>query len=1107
MHRHRASLSPETPSASHALDRFDSLQTSGSWGADAGGPFELILSKRQNTSAIPRANTHGSLHSLFKSPSPDTTASPSVHANGNVTLSPASKHIYLFGGTDSRNSSTTSLASIRKGGEKSATPKLSAWSRWTGRRLGRPTASDRLLSDKFKSDEKVSPGLGSGSAAQSQILILRATSGSSMVRWAEVISPLLAPRSTSPPPQVLNRRASFRKHQLHLSMGPSITTTMHDFEGDDTCKATLDFSAEDNVSTSTHAVRPAETSRYHLTSLLEEAGLNARRRRVESSGENSHRNPHTAGAAHQRLGRFSASAAPASEVKPAAPSSEPFASVSVAAAKKRLSRISMESSKRLSLRGDSSTCDHSRPSTANRLSRGSMSLSRGSHDRVARHHAGTSVSSQSVRNSVHSERRASSPMVLFNIFSASRSAHLDRAQDSERRSSEDGSSVQPASGTGMSTQQSKQHAGPSSGSALGLLLDGKPLDVTAEHPANHPWSQVPGRIRAPFNPNANGMEAGQPPPSPFAEDYSPSLAPTSPATPATAFAPAQDPADYPFARVASGASLKPSPGYRKPPPPRFDPKDLDAVEDRSYEIVPPATSIPVSCSMPVIAAAETPGSMMSRGKGPIARKWGKTAGKLTSKVNLPPAILEPRKDEEDENVQGRTHSPAMLVRRLGELTTSFSSRSLSSHLTSSLAVKRKPSAVSIETETCSVSSPKDDSLSTSPPTVTFERILPPEVMISRLDEISKMEPAVASIARKSLLEPTGRVEMPPPVTARSAARKAGGLPQRPSTSAGTVTSPFALATEGSIASRRPAAAPTSSQYDPLQSEGETGRPCSPWSTASLSSPLEKRSPRLALRDISAAMATNSNRTGLPAPPRLPKKRSAGPLSGLQPGNTLPRCQSSSVLAERAEPTSPPLNGDALKVSPKPSPIVDRNSAFPSPEKTSSTFNPREGKWKRHSTFSVIENQSARSSVAGRADDKENAWPGHVRDLWSLNDSRIDYGGHDDNDDSREFMGETSTSTSFTFSAYCRPSTASSRVQSQVGHVAGEGQGEDDVIEILRTDSMGRKSKDQRRRAFGSDEFDRTTTEADESNVARSVNGAEIVNVTAKWVNGQRPQVV
>ena len=181
--------------------------------------------------------------------------------------------------------------------------------------------------------------------------------------------------------------------------------------------------------------------------------------------------------------------------------------------------------------------------------------------------------------------------------------------------------------------------------------------------------------------------------------------------------------------------------------------------------------------------------------------------------------------------------------------------------------------------------------------------------------------------------------------------------------------------------------------------------------------------------------------------------------------------------------------------------------IPSPEKTSSTFNSREGKWKRHSTFSVVEAQSARSSFAGRADDKENTRPGHIRDLWSLNDPRKDDGGHDENDDSREFMGDTSASTSFTFSAYCRPSTASSRAQSQVGNVVGERQDEDDEIEILRTDSNGRRSKNQRSHAFGSDDSGRTMTEADESSEARSVNDAEIVNVTAKWVNGQRPQAV
>lgn len=883
-----------------------------------------------------------------------------------------------------------------------------------------------------------------------------------MLRWAEVISPLLgsnrgADLTGSTP---LNRRESFRKRQLHLSLGPSIGMAMSTIGRDGEAEADDDddhnnknsrssntpLEEHDTSHDSTSSTRCELQPNRYLACLIEEAGQNARRRRAESSGEVVNRTslagtasaPQPAGSSNVRRRRFAPLAASGlSQV------SDPAGLPSLVLSKRRLSRVSSESARRLSLRGDS---DHSRPGTANGNSnRASTSFSSSSHGCNGKN---------SVRNSVHSDRRASSPVVLFNIF--------------EQRKTDATSQISDGHGDPTDKPCVDDHetnrTDLTNGSALGLSFAVPPPS------AAQLWSPVPRQLERmeSHSPRSESDTATSPSAfSAFATDYSPSLAPTTPRTPESIAATLVG-ADEPPAACAP--FQKPRLGHRKPSP-RIDPKDLEGFVDGSYEIVPPAASIPVSASMPVIVShvqhdlvlkrAVSPQPGQTRGKIPLARKWGKTAAdKLASKINLPPVVMEPSEETDEAAAQGRAAPTAVIARRFGGLAASFSSKTLSSHLnvpSSSARIKNR-SASSPRAGT-DIESSDAAMLSASPPAVTMERILPPEVMISRFDEIGKLQPVVARYARRELMsagddEQLARSGVISPASFRG--QRPG--PRRPSTSAGTVTASFNVVTPSDV------------------------RPQSPWSTTTSSSAAsqECRSPRMALQDVSTAAMVSSNRNlGLPAPPRQPKKqRSAGAFTSSASSGTLPRCQSSSVLAERVRmrvaspPPQPHVQPPASP--PKASPILNPSEAFPSPEKTASTFNARQGKWKRHSTFSIVEGRAMADAIGsandgGGEEDKENerysgaqAQPAsthaRVKGLWSFDTTAgARSGAHDDDedddgndDDERDFahgVASASTSSSFTFSAYYggAPSSTSSRAQSHLGGGAAEDADREEIL--------------------------------------------------------------
>ncbi|CAO1633730.1 unnamed protein product [Sympodiomycopsis kandeliae] len=946
--------------SSYSLGSYDSLQTSGSWGANA-GPFELILSRKpsnQQHSSIPRANTCAALNTLYKS--------SSLTEEGSTTQapSPVSRAMYLLGGSTSRNGSTTSLASthsvIPRRTERniSSAQKTSAWSRWTGKRLARlsNTGSDRTLSDSY-SRMNMNQDNGASSATSSDVLVLRAPSGSSMTAWAEAISPLLrqpeSTKSTSKPEMQNYATERIRSiSRLQPVMRPSIASTIDDLNTHTELSSAVDRSSHSPDTSITESITPYPNPYSHIfmTSLLEEAGHNARRRRAESTGENSaNRNDD-----RPRLRR----------VPPSAMSGYTKVSETngIMTAKKRLSRISFETSRRLSLRGDSSSNGHhSRPtsSAGGGCRRSSSGLSQ-YHQQVN----GTA----SVRNSAHSERRASSPMALFSLFSQSKLMTAAAADESHSRDTSEESEIKERRsiltcmpdllhGSSSSTghgQEPHPSIAPdmdhSQGSALGLVF-GPASDL---HPLP---STVSTLSRSDVNDGADHIERQNTSPSPFTVDYSPSLAPTSPRTPATINTPLA-----PHRKIS----------------PWSDARELAPLDDQSYEIIP---SLPNSISMPVIAPKQEDHCLKRSGrisqqvailgkkvgapllqplngeKMPTRRKWTKAAagGKPTTK------------GKHDGSVE--KESLSSLARRFEGMTTSFSSRALST-------------AHEVDTHDAI---PEDQQEGSTPepessPTLTIERILPPEVMISRLDEIRKMEPAAASVARKDLMSTRSCRDGQ---DWQSGALRTRRVLKRPNTSAGTVSTdentPLALTSDG-LRPLSPSALSITSDCPSTKRSPRTGLPPSSCSSTFLSTPLHGNS--------------------LPAPPRLPKKRSAGPFSSSSSHNaSLPRCQSSMALSS--------INA---------SPIQNINTAFPSPEKTSSTFNSRSGKWKRHSTFSILEGKSQHQD----AEEKEN-----LRDIFNSPSRRPSTDSL-----TEDKFASASGNTSFSFSAYNRPSMSNSAAEGE-----------------------------------------------------------------------------
>ncbi|PWN27027.1 hypothetical protein BDZ90DRAFT_183873 [Jaminaea rosea] len=368
-----AATDPTLVAATYQLSSFDSLQTSGSWGASE-GPFELILSLKKRpslssrrssgtSSMLPRAATSGSLHALFersaniaprKSPQPSGDAAPATAPRFNLRVDAEEEPDVPAEAASPPQTSSRLSSWLRLPGR----PRVSSFNRLSPKSGG----SDRALGDRFRREAVTSPKEDHSAS----VVVVRAPSASAMTRWAEMISPWL--QRAEPPSNEPSNRA-----QSSLTASPSSRPP----KGEQCALATSSGSSWGGAMT---RVR----SRLSITDLLEDAGNNARRRRVESSAGS---------------GDASQTAQESVVVPPSAP-------------RRRLRRLSIETGKRLSLiSGSSNTSSNamagsSRPNTSSGMSvKSTFGSMRRSVSSIGDH-----------RTSVQSDRRASSPMALFALF-------------------------------------------------------------------------------------------------------------------------------------------------------------------------------------------------------------------------------------------------------------------------------------------------------------------------------------------------------------------------------------------------------------------------------------------------------------------------------------------------------------------------------------------------------------------------------------------------------------------------------------------------------------------------------------------------------------------
>lgn len=255
--RQAATSHPSSPQAQVDLSIYDSLQTSHSWALNSPGHFEIRLSARGTDRTSPLPQVHGLLSRSVTS----ATLSSSQAASGpfvdTVPLPSISFRRARPALTPVQPRSTAIDApkhSFSADGLLTAVPKASAWSRLKGRgrksvRLLSPTSSESSM-------EPSSPRSPSFAPEADNSILLRASSACEMLMWTGVISPLL--RSTRP--------STLLSISCSLSDSPTEARV---------CEKPL------------ASAPPAQVS--FTSSLMEEAGNNARRRRTPSAEANTRR--------------------------------------------------------------------------------------------------------------------------------------------------------------------------------------------------------------------------------------------------------------------------------------------------------------------------------------------------------------------------------------------------------------------------------------------------------------------------------------------------------------------------------------------------------------------------------------------------------------------------------------------------------------------------------------------------------------------------------------------------------------------------------------------------------------------------------------------------
>lgn len=376
----------------YSLASFDTLQTSGSWGASA-GPFELILSCKE-----PRSIDVSSAMAIAAFGEPTQT-----RIGTSLDYSP-------MAWARSRNDSNTSLNAIPD------SPKSTAWSRLGGRlKLSKKRShssgldcsaigkgfggSDQSLGDRYRRDAGLLPVTHNSITAETSpaMLILRTDSATEMVAWAEAISPFLSSKTVEqvqrPAPR-LRKAESFLRH--HIEAEESSPTKVTATRRNDEQQGLL---SSKNSDSSIDCAQPS------MTDLMASAGQNARRRRAESASSREDRISVLLDAGNGLVSNATPSR------------NQPLLAAADDRYRRPLSRIeSVDVSRRVSLDDDSLELSISRRSFSPVESVGSSAA--GSPQRLRPGGVLTSRFSDSMNSSSLDERRLSSPMAIFGTRTA-----------------------------------------------------------------------------------------------------------------------------------------------------------------------------------------------------------------------------------------------------------------------------------------------------------------------------------------------------------------------------------------------------------------------------------------------------------------------------------------------------------------------------------------------------------------------------------------------------------------------------------------------------------------------------------------------------------------
>ncbi|CAO1633691.1 unnamed protein product [Parajaminaea phylloscopi] len=912
-----AVFEPHNAATSYDLSTFAALQTSGSWGASV-GPFELSLSRRQpeadgessssaasasssdrfrkvhvqqSNSSLPRALTSGSLHSLYERCATPSSLrrpfSPVREGHDESCTSPVRLH---SGSPLSQDASWSSPPPDRPAPASlpSSQSKFGSWLRLPGR----SRASNALKSSSKSgggSDRFLGDRYRREAASAAEPSVANDVRSAPLVLRAESAAAMtrwaeiISPWLGNAPhsPEPAAAASTSSSYSSPLRSKSSTWTLLQE-----------DFEPRARSSPLAHdSERPRINPQRSITDLMEDAGNNARRRRTESIGEAGRGD-----VASRRAAIFGAGA-----VKEDAVAAE-------TAPNRRLRRTEAEGhTHRLSL---ISASDFSRPSTASAMSLRSLSSKRRS-----------SMSQSEKRLSGQSSRRSSSPMNILTLWQA----HFTR----------DGSSLDP---TTSSNTSGPAHEGGSLEEIMGNerrsaahrfaeLRRNVVLAPDATDEASRPKLSS-HRIRRLARPSTAHSAR-----SPETDACTSSL---STASPAMSVGPGLE------SWVSSDCSSPAGPLTPRSPttvlpglPPhasltgRVSPSKGRSASSGEKQ----TTGMTVSASLPVLAtilhsSKQSPerARIASPEKGKIANmRFVKRLGKgrnAAAKVALRSASAKPSRIDED--TPESDPAPWTYRANVGE--------------PADLAGPASP--------TMSLGDGAFDgrpcNLDTNPRYI--ERILPPELIVSQMDAISKLEPDAAAEARRGLVAqwdlqaPSAMTSSRSNVTNLASESRsldaASGLTRSQTTD--TLALGLGISLDGHsemqpFGAKRPDAVrqrPQTAARSELYPRERSSSRCS-----TSTGPL----------DVSAV--STKGRPGLSAPPRVARKRSQ-PLA-LQ--------DMWDVNALRHQPSC----ADAV--------IQDPETAFPSPPrargKTVGALSKRSA-WRRHSTFDAVTLASSSSSKGG-----------------------------------------------------------------------------------------------------------------------------------------------